>query len=232
MTTLQPNPAVTRPGSRSRRGVVVGQVGLALIPLASGVLRLVQLAGGPQLMPLDPRFAATALPLATHIVGSLVFALLGVAQFLPRLRCRGHSWHRRAGRVVAVVGLVAAVSALWITLFYPARAGTGALLFGFRLVFGSAMIACLVLGFAAIRRRDVAAHRAWMIRAYAIGMAAGTQAFTEGFSKALLGSSVLLDDTAKVLGWVVNLTAAEWIIRRRGGRSRRPVVAFPDRVLR
>ena len=231
MTTLQRNPAVARPGSRSRRGMVAGLVALALIPLASGVLRLVQLAGGPQLMPVDPRFAATALPLVAHIVGSLVFALLGAAQFLPRLRRRGRSWHRRAGRVVAAVGLVAAGSALWITLFYPGRAGTGELLFGFRLVFGSAMIACLGLGFSAIRRRDIAAHRAWMIRAYAIGMAAGTQAFTEGVSKVLLGSSVLLDDTAKVLGWVLNLAVAEWVIRRRG-RGRRQVVAFPDRVLR
>ena len=45
------------------------------------------------------------------------------------------------------------------------------------------MAACLVLGVAAIRRRDIAAHRAWMIRAYAIGLAAGTQVFTEGFGE-------------------------------------------------
>ena len=228
MTTTLRSPAVTRPGSRPRWTVVAGLSQLAQIPLVSGVLRLLQLAGGPQLMPVDPRFAASALPLLAHIVGSLVFALLGAVQFLPRLRQRGNSWHRRAGRVAAAVGLVAATSALWITLFYPARVGTGELLFGFRLVFGSAMIASLVLGFTAIRRRDIKAHRGWMIRAYAIGMAAGTQAFTEGFSKALLGSSVLLDDTAKVLGWVINLAVAEWVIRRRRGRAGNPVAALPD----
>jgi ribosomal protein L18 len=53
-----------------------------------------------------------------------------------------------------------------------------------------------------------------MIRAYAIGMAAGTQALTEGISKAVLGSSVLLDDAAKGMGWVINLAVAEWVIRR------------------
>ena len=42
------------------------------------------------------------------------------------------------------------------------------------------MAAAIVLGFTAIRRRDIAAHRAWMIRAYALGLGAGTQAFTEG----------------------------------------------------
>ena len=66
-------------------------------------------------------------------------------------------------------------SALWMTLFYAPQPGTGDLLYVLRLVFGSAMAACLVLGFTAIRRRDIAAHRAWMIRAYAIGLAAGTQ---------------------------------------------------------
>ena len=50
------------------------------------------------------------------------------------------------------------------------------------------MAACLVLGFTAIRRRDIAAHRAWMIRAYAIGLAAGTQVFTEGIGGAIFGT--------------------------------------------
>lgn len=59
------------------------------------------------------------------------------------------------------------------------------------------MAACLVLGFTAIRRRDIAAHRAWMIRAYAIGLGAGTQAFTEGFGEAVFGTGVLQADLAK-----------------------------------
>ena len=45
-----------------------------------------------------------------------------------------------------------------------------------RLVFGSAMVAFLVLGVVAIRRRDVVTHSAWVTRGYAIGQGAGTQA--------------------------------------------------------
>ena len=45
---------------------------------------------------------------------------------------------------------------------------------------GSAMLVTIVLAFAAIRRRDIARHRAWMIRSYAIGLVAGTQVFTLG----------------------------------------------------
>ena len=84
-----------------------------------------------------------------------------------------------------------------------------------RLVFGSAMVVCIVLGVAAVRRRDIAAHRAWMVRGYAIGLAAGTQAFTEPLGVALFGDGVVVSDLAKGLGWVVNLAVAEWVLRRR-----------------
>ena len=68
------------------------------------------------------------------------------------------------------------------------------------------MVACLILGIVAVRRRDIAAHRAWMIRAYAIGLAAGTQAFTEGIVDALVGNGELAGDLAKGAGWVINLS--------------------------
>jgi len=76
------------------------------------------------------------------------------------------------------------------------------------------MAACLVLGFAAARRRDIAAHRAWMIRAYAIGLAAGTQVFTEGIGGTIFGTGVLAADLAKGAGWAFNLAIAESAIRR------------------
>ena len=44
-------------------------VALSAIPLTVGTLRLVQLAGGPAIMPADHRFAGFPLPLALHIVG-------------------------------------------------------------------------------------------------------------------------------------------------------------------
>lgn len=68
----------------------------------------------------------------------------------------------------------------------------------FRLVVGSAMALSIVLGFAAIRRRDVTRHRAWMTRAYALGLGAGTQGFTLGFGEAVFGTGEL--STALLLG--------------------------------
>jgi uncharacterized membrane protein len=197
-------------------------VALSAIPLTAGTLRLIQLAGGPAIIPADHRFASFPLPLVVHIVGATTYALVGILQFVPRLRRRHLGWHRRAGRVLAVAGLLVAISALWMTLCYRPQPGTGQLLYLLRLVFGSAMAACLVLGFTAGRRRDIPAHRAWMVRAYAIGLAAGTQAFTGGIGGAVLGTGVLAADLAKGAGWVINLAVAEWFLRRpaRRGRAR------------
>jgi uncharacterized membrane protein len=194
--------------------VPVALVALSAIPLTAGTLRLIQLAGGPAVIPADHRFASFPIPLVVHILGAATYALAGILQFVPRFRRRHPVWHRRAGRVLAVAGLLVAISALWMTLFYEAQPGTGDLLYVLRLVFGSAMAACLVLGFAAVRRGDIATHRAWMVRAYAIGLGAGTQVFTEGFGGAIFGTGVLAGDLAKGAAWVINLAVAEWALRR------------------
>jgi uncharacterized membrane protein len=205
-------------GSTDRRNrsrswpVPAALMALSVIPLTAGALRLLQLAGGPALMPADHRFTGFPVPLVAHIVGAALFALVGAFQFVPRLRRR--SWHRRTGRVLVIAGLVVVTSALWLTLFYQAQPGTGDLLYAVRLVVGTAMGVCLVLGFTAIRRRDISAHRAWMIRSYALGLGAGTQVFAEGFGGALFGTGVLEGDLAKAAGWLINLAVAEWVIRR------------------
>jgi hypothetical protein len=207
-------PAPQRPGARSGWRLGVGLIALSAIPLSVGFLRLLQLAGGPDWFPADPRFEAFPVALVLHIVGSALFAFVGALQFVRRFRRRHWTWHRRAGRVLVVAGLLVVASALWLTLLYDAQPGTGPVLLGFRLVVAPAMAGCLVLGFTAIRRRDVEAHRAWMVRAYALGLGAGTQVFTEGFGEAIFGTGVLAGDLAKGLAWVVNLGVAEWMIRR------------------
>jgi hypothetical protein len=75
------------------------------------------------------------------------------------------------------------------------------------------MAASIVLGFTAIRRRDITAHRAWMIRAYALAVAAGTQAFTQGFGEAIFGTSQLSTALSVSSGWIINAAVGEWVIR-------------------
>jgi uncharacterized membrane protein len=190
---------------------------LSLVPLLAGSFRVVQLMGGPVLIPADVRFADFPLPLVIHIAAAATYLVLGAFQLVPRLRREHRTWHRRAGRVLFVAGLLVAGSALWMTLFYATKPGTGLLLYVLRLVFASAMAACLVLGVTTIRRGDVVGHRAWMIRAYAIGAAAGTQAFTGGIGVAIFGHGALQGDLAMGSAWFINLAVAEWIIRRQDG---------------
>ena len=218
----------TRPAGRASRSwpVPAALIALSAIPLMAGGLRIVERAGGPAVLPPDDRFVSTfPVALTVHVLGSALFALVGAFQFVPRLRRRHLTWHRRAGRVLVLAGLLVCGSAVWVTLTYPAQPGTGQVLYLVRLVVGPAMAVFLTLGFAAVRRRDIPAHRAWMIRAYALGLGAGTQIFTEGFGEGIFGSGVVTGDLLKASGWVINLAVAEWVIRggRRLGPGRRPV---------
>jgi uncharacterized membrane protein len=196
------------------RPVPVGLLALSVVPLAAGVLRLVQLAGGPEIMPADPRFTGFPVALVVHILGAAAYAVLGAFQFVPRFRRRHLAWHRRTGRVLAAAGLLVAGSALWMTLVYAPQPGSGPLLFAVRLVVGCAMATFLVLGVRAVRVRDLDAHRAWMIRAYGLGLGAGTQVVTEGLGAAAFGTGEVRADLAKGAGWAINLVVAEWVIRR------------------
>ena len=206
---------------RSGWRVPVALLALAAVPLTAGTLRLVQLAGGPAVIPADDRFVGFPVALVVHILGAAVFALLGAVQLTPYLRRHHRTWHRRSGRVTAAAGLAVAASALWLTLFTPPQPGTGTLLLVLRLVLAPAMAATLVLGVAAIRRGDVGAHRAWMVRGYALGLGAGTQVLTQGVAEAVVGTGELRLDLARGSAWVINLAVAEWAIRGPGRRRRR-----------
>ena len=194
---------------------------LSLVPAISGSLRLTGLAGGPSLMPVDGRIDASPLPVIVHILTVIPYSLLGAFQFSSRLRQRHPGWHRMAGRVLVPLAMAVALSGLWITLAYPTKPGSGLLLFVLRLVVGTGMAVSVIRGFAAIRRGDVPRHRAWMTRAYALALGAGTQVFTGAIGPALVGTSVLAHDLTMGAAWAINLAVAEVAISRGAARPSR-----------
>jgi len=211
MTSPLPGPV----GSGRAWALPTALLGLCIVPVAAGVGRLIMLGTGAPVTPANARFFAAPAPVALHILGACVYAVGGALQFAAPLR-RRRSFHRRAGRIVTLGGLATAATGLWMTLFYPRAPGDTAALSVVRVLVGSAMLVGLVLGFRAIRRRDFQDHSAWMTRAYALGLGAGTQALLHlpwlavGHPPRELGHTLLM-----VAGWAINVAIAEVAVHRR-----------------
>lgn len=197
-----------------------GLLALSVVPIAAGTIRILQIGIGAEITPENARFFAAPLPVVLHLVSSMIFCVFGAFQFSPSLRRRHLGWHRASGRMLVPCGLVAALSALWLTLFLPTGVESparfdGSFVYVTRLLVGSAMALFLCLGFAAVRRRDIRSHQAWMMRGYALGLGAGTQVFTH--LPWFLFPSVQ-GETARALcmaaGWGINYAVAEWLISR------------------
>ena len=208
---------------------------LSAVPVAAGTVRLVHLAGGAEITPDNARFFAAPLPVVLHIISVTLYCVLGAFQFAPDFRRRKPNWHRAAGRILVPCGLIAAISGLWMTQFYPPVDGDGPILYGMRLLVGSAMVLFICLGLAAILRRDIPRHRAWMMRGYALGLGAGTQALTHlpwFLFPAIQGE--VTRALSMGAGWAINVVVAEWIIR--GRPTHRSRTSAPtnsgDRVVR
>jgi uncharacterized membrane protein len=215
--------AITSTQLRPSRGtwlIPTGLILLTLIPIVSGSFRITQLAGGPQLVPEAARFTGSPVPVVLHIVSAIPFCVIGAFQFLPSLRRGRHSWHKMAGRVLIPAGYVVALAGLWMATLYPHPVGDGPALMVERVVFGGYMLVSLSLAVRALLRHDYVAHGAWMTRAYALGVAAGTQALALIPGSIMFGSkNEISRAVAMGLAWVVNLAVAELVIWRRAQRA-------------
>jgi uncharacterized membrane protein len=206
--------------------IPAGLIALSLVPTATGTLRLIELMGSAEIAPDNARFVAAPLPVVLHVLSAVMFCVIGAFQFSAGLRRHRPGLHRAGGRVMVPCGLVAALSGLWMTQFYPAAEFDGPSIYALRLLAGSAMALFLCLGVAAVLRRDIAGHRAWMTRGYALGIGAGTQVFTHLPWFLFPG---IHGELARTLfmgtGWAINLAAAEWWIARERRRSGSPLHA-------
>ncbi len=198
--------------------VPAGLIALSLVPVAAGTARLIQLATHATVKPDNARFFAAPLPMAVHIPSATIFCLLGALQFVPSLR--RHAWHRRAGRLVAPAGLAAALSGLWMAVYYDLPKADNGLLEIIRLFAGFGMVISLVLGYRAIRRRNITAHRFWMMCSYALGLGVGTQVLTHIPWTVFVGTPTGNQRALLMFaGRAINLAVAEWYIRDRPSRS-------------
>jgi len=172
----------------------------------------------PGIGPMAPAILANlfARPwLDAHIAGAATALLIGPIQFVPRIR-KQRVVHRRLGRIYVVGCLVGGVGGL--ILAFGSTAGPIA-----TVGFGSLAVIWItanVQGWRSARARRFDAHRAWMIRSFALTFAAVTLRLYLPLLP-LLGVSFLDGYRAvSFLAWVPNLALAELYIR--GAFSRRP----------
>ena len=194
---------------------------LSLVPVAAGAARLVGLAsaggGGGAITPENARFMAMPAPVVLHIVSATLFCLLGAFQFNSAIRRRSPGLHRAAGRVLAALGILAALTGLWMTAGYDISAELqGPLLYVVRILVGLSMALAILVSVLAVLRRRIDQHRAWMVRAYALGQGAGTQVLILLPVTLMAGApTFLFRDVLMASAWGLNVLIAEWIIRRR-----------------
>lgn len=193
-----------------------GLIALSFIPALAGTFRIIELSSGAAITPGNARFFEAPLPVVLHIVSSVIYCILGAFQFSPKLRSLRPRLHRASGRVLIPCGLISASTGLWMAHFYPWVGFDGQSLYAMRLLVSAAMILFLFLGFAAILRRDITQHRAWMIRGYALALGAGTQVLTHLPWFLFPGIQGELSRTLFMgAGWAINIVIAEWLISRR-----------------
>lgn len=205
----------------------MGLLLLAVVPILTGALSLTAVGEGlitGAITPDTANYVTNPVPIVLHIVAGSLFNLLGVFQFVPAIRRNWPQWHRWSGRVFICMGLVTAASAIWVNQFFPAFGGW--LKYSSNLLFGVALAAALVIAYRAILRRDIATHRAWMMRAYAIGLGVATQRLLV-IPYVAATMSVPPDPWLGLLlwaGWLINLGVVEAILHK--GRKRAAVPAM------
>ena len=115
----------TTTSRRADWGVPALLILLSLVPAAAGTARLAELGRGAAVTASNARFLAQPLPVVLHVLAVIPFSILGALQFSPAFRRRRRGWHRAAGRVLGVCGLVAALTGLWMAHFYAWPPGDG-----------------------------------------------------------------------------------------------------------
>jgi uncharacterized membrane protein len=188
-----------------------------LVPILLYGYRPAATASNPiaaQFAALDDIFARYPGLTLIHILPGLLFMVLGPLQFNTTLRTRHRQWHRWSGRVYLVFCLIIGVSALVMSVGMPSIGGLTQRVA--TTLFGLLFLLALGKAFRHIRRREIAQHREWMIRAFAIGLAVATIRPIIGLFFATSRLSGLTPDRffgiAFWIGFVLHLIVAEaWI---------------------
>jgi hypothetical protein len=143
-----------------------------------------------------------------HILGGGIVIIFGAAQFSQRLRSKRPTIHRWMGYVYIAGVFVGGLAALNLSLY-----SSGGLVAHFG--FGALAIIWLVstaIAFNKIRQRKIIEHQRWMIRSYALTLAALTLRI---YLPIALISGIPFEEVYPLIAWICwvpNILIAEWLL--------------------
>ena len=168
--------------------------------------------------------------LVTHIFTATVALVLGPLQFMPTVRARKRI-HRTIGRVYLLAGVLPSAVATIPVAVWSGRPLT-------QIGLTTAAVLWLITGglaYRAARRRNFVAHRAWMMRNYALTFLAVTARilvpvlllvqipFGGAHAGAIGERAPSMIPIGQTLGWIINLLVVEIVIRRATRAPKAPV---------
>ena len=167
-----------------------------------------------ELLHADGRFAGHPSFTMLHVIAGAALLMLAPLQLSRGFRDRHRTFHRWSGRLLIIAGVGSAVSAVMFGIIIP-YAGLGERLT--ITVITTWFLLALSTAWIAIRRRQVARHREWMIRAVALALSVSTirliAPITDmAFTAAGVRPPVVFTITL-VLGSAITVLAAECWIR-------------------
>lgn len=147
---------------------------LVLILIAFSVKRaLGVLSGIEHENPFELRYFEHPVVTALHMLSGIVFVVLAPLQFIQTFRNKKLNLHRQLGKLLVICALISGAYGMVSVAVLPAFGGLASETAG--LLFGSLFMFSILRAYYCVRNTQLIAHREWMIRAFAIGLAVGTQ---------------------------------------------------------
>lgn len=161
--------------------------------------------------PSNDHFSRYVLPLRLHIAGGMGALLAGPWQFSEKLRARAINLHRWLGRFYLLEVALGSTAGFAMAIVSEEGLPT-------HLGFGMLALLWFLTGLQAyrmVRRGNITAHREWMIRNFALTLAAvKLRNWLPLMLFALHWSFRTSYITVSWLCWIPNLLIAEWMVHR------------------
>ncbi|WP_222983373.1 DUF2306 domain-containing protein [Flagellimonas meishanensis] len=114
----------------------------------------------------NERFESNQVWFISHMVGATFSLFLGPIQFWPSIRKKYGSYHKIAGKLYIIGSIIAGISAFRLSLIYDCIGCRYSLV-----ILALLFLLTTSLAWVAIKRKNIVAHRQFMVRSYTCALA-------------------------------------------------------------